>query len=125
MPSRNQTFAWGLCCPLVLGVLIAVWQSWVGHQTTLAKTFCESLLPVLERTKEQTGHYPLNADVAWWSGKNVPTLIDTNHFFVSDGTNFFFAINVPLAMENLWTYSSRNKRWYNHDGDFGNPKARP
>ena len=79
------------------------------------KTFCESLVPVIEQSRSVEGIYPTNFDSTWLSGRVVPLTIRTQDFYFSSGDRFFFRFYRSglrrHAFHNVWCYYHRERRW--------------
>jgi len=89
----------------------------VRSEVPAAKKFCESLVAVLQGIRSRTGSFPTQIDPSWWKGQNVPPLIRTQDFYLSDGTNFLFRFRDPTAFwDDIWGFDSRWTNWMSYDG---------
>jgi len=99
---------------LVGGCAARAWQ-----RDRLAKHFCESLIPHIERARAQSGQYPAEADPAWWAGQNVPSLIRTQRFYVTRGSSFgFWFQNDSWVFDNVWDFDSVSRSWSSYDANY-------
>lgn len=91
------------------------------RQDSAAKRFCESLIPGIEKARELYGQYPTQVDPAWWAGKEVPSLIDTQAFYFSTGGQFdqfgFHFQNDMWVFDNVWGFRNDGKGWYGYDAN--------
>jgi len=102
--------------PLLIGGCTA--RAWQRDQA--AKRFCESLIPQVERIRTQSGHYPNQADPAWWAGRTVPSLIRTGRFYTTrggSGFGFWFQ-NDSWVFDNVWEFDGVGRRWFSYDANY-------
>jgi hypothetical protein len=99
---------------LVGGCAARAWQ-----RDRVAKQFCESLIPQIERARAQNGQYPAQADPAWWAGQSVPPLIRTERFYFVRGSSFrFWFQNDSWVFDNVWDFSSGSRTWSSYDANY-------
>ena len=100
---------------LLTGSLFA-WRARVQRQVGDAKSFCESLLPMIEQARSGSGYYPTDADARWWGERPVPVLIRTQNLYYSDGKIFVLSFRDPSAFwDDTWAFDSRWVKWLNYD----------
>jgi hypothetical protein len=118
MRIRSRTILVMLGCLLALFVTFFVLRARWQRQVAEAKSFCENLVPMIDRSRAQTGSYPKQADSSWWVGRSVPALIRTQDFYLStDGSRFLLRFRDPApAMDDIWGFDSRAMGWLNYDG---------
>ena len=79
------------------------------------KTFCESLVPVIEQSRSVAGTYPTNFDAAWLAGRSVPPAIRTQDFYFSLGDSFCLRFYRPglrrYEFHSVWCYYSKWHEW--------------
>jgi hypothetical protein len=102
---------------VLLITLLAITTLRIRSEVREAKAFCESLVIKIESEKKVAGVYPKNLDAKWWADETIPRLINTNNFYISDGSYFFLWFKVPWAMENVWGIGSRETKWINYDAN--------
>jgi hypothetical protein len=84
-------------------------------QVTEAQGFCQSIIPKLGAARVQTGYYPTNLDVTLLPPQALPALLKGRAFYKSDGRCYSFRFYEPLAMDDIWEYTSSEMRWFNYD----------
>ncbi len=99
---------------LVLGSLSI--SAYFGHfvrerDIAHAKRYCESLVPALDRHKNQHGQFPVSLDSTGRSG-GVPRLLRGKSFYTSDGEEFRFEFGDPGALMAFVAYNSNQRAWY-------------
>lgn len=105
---------------LLLGGCLAV-PLGIHYQIREAKQFCESLIPILERERKLTGHYPESLRTSWWKGKQVPTLIELDYLYLpySKDDSFCLRFENPYAFwDNVIRYSGSTREWDEHDSNL-------
>jgi hypothetical protein len=99
---------------LVGGCSARAWQC-----DRVAKQFCESLIPHIEWARGQSGHYPSQADPAWWAGQSVPSLIRTERFYYARGSSFeFWFQNDSWVFDNVLNFDSASRSWTSYDANY-------
>jgi len=111
----------GLTITFAFLVLLAgsvfAWRARVQRQVVTAKAFCESLLPNIQKARSASGSYPVKVDAEWWTGRQVPALVRTQDFYLSDGSTFLLRFRDPSAFwDDVWGFDSRWMGWMNYDG---------
>ncbi len=85
-----------------------------------AMRFCESLVPLVDASKEHTGHYPTCIDPEWIKGKKVPELIRVKHFYTYTAITDSYALyfwNPGDFWDDFWVYNSNLRCWSNFDAN--------
>jgi K+ transporter len=85
----------------------------LDHDIHKAKTFCESLIPLIEQSKTQDAVYPQYI-TAVLGNRNPPRLLGPS-FYWSDGTNFTFVISDPSTLMGGFEWSSQVRDWHEFD----------
>ena len=89
------------------------------HRDRVAKQFCESLIPQIERARAQSGQYPAQADPTWWASESVPPLIRTDRFYIVRGGSFgFWFQNDSWVFDNVWQFDNPGRRWFSYDANY-------
>jgi len=115
-PSRRGVRVAGLslfCSSLIVfSSIVYDWLgSYIAHRDMIkAQSFCESLVPIIEANKLETGNYPTNIS-ALFHYQKVPLLIDTKNFYHSLGPNFTFSIMDQTSMFGAYYFHSDNREW--------------
>ena len=116
IPKRVWKIVIGIILVPVLLVGGCAARVWV--QDTAAKRFCESLIQKIEKDRAQSGHYPHEANPAWWASQRVPALIRTDRFYTANDTDFRLRFQNDLEFyDNVWEYDSASKTWSNYDAN--------
>lgn len=109
--------AWGIA--LSLTIFSTVGSMPVGclvHKRDVRRTqkYCESLIPILEENKKETGAYPTTIDKVM-AGREIPGVLLEWRYF-SKGTDFRFDIhdNASIGFD-TWTYESKKGHWHYWD----------
>jgi hypothetical protein len=98
---------------LVVGLMIA--STFIGlfvanRDVTDAKAYCQSLVPRLEKHKEDTGRYP--EDVAAVSARdNEPLLLAGKRFYIPQADGYVMEFRDPSKKQRMVEYSSWKKEW--------------
>jgi hypothetical protein len=96
-----------LLISLIPGRLLA------NRDIAMAKTYCESLIPVIDRYRQEHGAYPLVLATVVQGG-DVPHPLRRGRFYWSDGKTYSFDIGDPRGMMNNFVgYSNQTRRWSN------------
>lgn len=100
-----------LAC-VVFSTLLSIPAGILVHAGDLhkAQSFCETLIPGIERIKAQTGAYP--SDVSSVLAEQHPPRLFQSCVYRLDGTNFSLVVIDPsLIMNDGMKYSSQTKAW--------------
>ena len=80
------------------------------HDIAAASTYCESLIPSIDRYRQEHGVYPLEiATVA--QGEDMPRLLRNTRFYWSEGPAYGFNFGDPRGMMNFVGYNSHTRLW--------------
>ena len=82
----------------------------VKHDIVAAKTYCESLIPAIDKYRRQNGVYPLEISTVA-QDKVVPRLLRSTRFYWSDGQTYRFNFGDPRGMMNFVGYNSLTLHW--------------
>ena len=82
----------------------------VKHDIAAARTYCESLMPGIDRYRQEHGVYPLTIAVVA-HGENMPRLLRNTSFYWSDGLTYGFNFGDPRGMMNFAGYNSQTRQW--------------
>jgi hypothetical protein len=97
-----------LSIPLYLAYYVA------DDDAEAAKSFCEDLVPALERIKNEEGRYPETID-ALIAGKELPDYLKDTAFYSTDGASFDFMVIDQSSMMGGWTYYNTRPVWEDWD----------
>jgi hypothetical protein len=98
---------------LVAGLMIAsafIGLFIAGRDVRDARAYCQSLVPRLEKYKEDTGKYP--EDVAAISTReNEPLLLKGKRFYIPQTEGYVIEFADPSKKQRMVEYSSWKKEW--------------
>jgi len=94
---------------------------WFAHvarfsmQEARAKEMCQQLIPRLNQIKDQTGEFPRQLPATWLPSE-LPSVIDRQRLYESDGRNFTFHFyNRSSFWDDVWVLHSQGTNWATWD----------
>jgi hypothetical protein len=82
------------------------------HDIAAAKTYCESLIPVIDKYRREHGVYPSVLGTVQ-QNREVPRLLRDRVFYWSDGKVYGFDFSDPRGFMNFVGYRSETRNWFN------------
>ena len=101
---------------LVVVCGLACLKVWSDDEVRKAQSFCDGLIPYLQKELEKTGRYPDNLNTELSDQKRVPRLLSLKTAYTGHGDFFYFRFRVPWQLgDNIYGFNSRTGRWMRYD----------